>query len=135
MKSQLAKAVCASPHNLRFEFCSFENEVFSLSHLPARTNQRFPEIGLNAAREQNLYPRAQVLVPAATVLSDGLGTSPQAMSKESGGDYACIVYDDQLVASKPGGELSKMGVFEHAGSAVEQHHARCCAILKRLLGN
>src|ERR1700756_3355086 len=101
MKSQLAKAVWASPHNFGFELCSFKDEVLSVSDLSARANQRFPEIRLNAACQQNLDPRAQIFPRTRIVLPNWFGATSQAVRKESGGDDPCVVYDNQFVASKP----------------------------------
>jgi hypothetical protein len=100
MKSQLPKAIWASSHNFSLELRSVKNELLSVSDLSARANERLPEIRLNAASKQNLDARTEVFPARKTVLANRFGPSSQAMSKESGGYDARIVYDDQFVASQ-----------------------------------
>ena len=115
MKSQLAKAIFASSHNFGFEFCAVEDEVLPFSDLSPGTDQRFPHVGLNSVGKQNLDARAEVFAAAAIMLPDWLRATPCSMCKQSGWDDACVVYDNEFVAPKVFGQLSKMAIFDFYG--------------------
>ncbi len=72
-------------------------------------------------------------MPLRAMLSRRLGKNPGPVREEPRRDHSDIVYDHQLVALKPRGQLLEIGVLSAARSSIKQKHAGTRAIIGRLL--
>ena len=59
----------------------------------------------------------------------------RALAKESRGDYARIVEDDELVASEKVGESREMRIFKLATAPFDDEEARGVAAVEGTLGD
>jgi hypothetical protein len=128
-----ANSQFAARKNLTFEFTSSKLYSLAYLHFLARADQGFPNIAFEFSGEKYFHVSGQVFADCFT--RGLLRVNAEAFAEEPGGNYACVVEDDQLLTSEEVGKPREVRVLELTARALDDEQARGVPAVQRALGD